>query len=223
MPKRKGSYDYGQGPSKRARTGSSKKKLSVKDQLMRLSETKHVVITDTTGPGTGLNASSSWSFYQLQLNPLHGTTSHSRIGDSITPLRLDINASYFIADTRNEVRFVIFQWHMDTESELPTSALTNHNGDNGTMSAVRGFFDYDSRGKYTILYDSGVNSLVGGIKEVENWRIKIGKDKMRKQVAYIDGLASGGTGMFFVAYVSDSAAVSHPNLHLNCQLLYKDM
>ena len=107
-------------------------------------------------------ASTTWT--NMLTRPLtyipEGTTVGTRIGNKIMIHRIQLKSVVTVGDATNLYRILIIKFgHCPTGSLGIQNVLENYN--NTTPFQIMGFFKRNAPSKYKVLYDSGVQSLVG--------------------------------------------------------------
>ena len=164
-------------------------------------------------------ASTTWN--NLLTRPLtyipEGTTVGDRIGNKIMIHRIQFKSVVTVGDATNLYRILIVKFgHCPTAALGIQNVLENYN--NTTPFQILGFFKRNAPSKYKILWDSGVQSLVGdgaagATRTIHSQRqhnivLKFPKGEL---VQYADSNANSETnGFTYVVAVSDS--VLAPNV-----------
>lgn len=173
-----------------------------------------LAVTNTmSGPGAVLTCLT---------NVTQGVGDSDRIGDTLTPIRLNFRYTLNYGDTYNNVRVILFRWK-------PAAAISGAfpNGNQilnvAGMTVAENFplapYNRDLVDQYTILYDrthtlNSVNSINAISKKVS---LKLSKKEIRFTAATSDH--SRGIWLFAI---SDSAGVPNPGLIFTSELLYTD-
>lgn len=125
-----------------------------------------------------------------------------------------------VADSINHLRMIIFKWHPDTATALPTSNLVIRN--DGSASAPWGLPHYEKRKQFTILYDrlfQTQTQATGSVDPVTiNFDIRLSSKKLG--MTQYNQSTSSGTNHIFILYVSDSLASGHPSIYGNLFMSY---
>jgi len=159
-------------------------------------------------------ASSSWTFLEFTDTIIQGVGQQERIGNQVLLRKIKGKIACTVADSTNFVRFIIFRWVPSTTSDLPTvGELFLPNSSNAWYSS----FLPVKPSRFSVLWDytfclttSGVGCFVKEVNQSLNFR-----------VGYDVGVNTG-TNHLFLAYCSDSAAVSHPSYYFNLVTHFHD-
>lgn len=145
---------------------------------------------------------------------------NNRIGDCINITKLEFSYSALLADTTNIVRVICFMWRdmnitapdegaiFDDSSSTATKLYGPLNEDNIKGGRIKVLMD-----KRIILYNS--KNFVGGyIKRTF---------RSLPKTTFSGGSTTYGRNMPYFAFVSDSTAVSHPQLEIYHTTHYMDL
>lgn len=141
----------------------------------------------------------------------------NRDGQEILPTALKVHLTACKGDTQNFMRFVLFKWKPDSAVFAPTA--TDILKDAGTSNSAISHYNYLTRGQYTILYDKKL--YMESNDSTCQWVNLMIPGKRLGKVRYNVG-SNTGTGHIYALAVSDSGAVSHPQLEAECRLFFKD-
>jgi len=166
------------------------------------------------------NTTVSTSVVYSQLSVIAtGATDVARVGDSVKLKKLVIGFNTAVADTTNIMRVIIFQWNLPTN---PTDAeVFEDTTNNVTYTCGSICRDSMHARKLRILYDRQV-TFNGVSAPNMYWRKSFNLNRLRK-CNYIGGSSTVGMGNIWIAYVSDSSAVSHPALQYAYTLDFTDL
>lgn len=134
-----------------------------------------------------------------------------REGDTVTPLSLDLTYSWIAGDTTNVGRIVVFR-----VKKGPTT--NNYFTDDTNAYSVYSKYSFDLRNQIEVLYDRMHDLSVVGSNNVVT-RHKLINLK-RRTVHYTAGGVVAQGGGIYIAYCSDSSAISHPNILFNTRVKY---
>lgn len=156
-----------------------------------------------------------------------GTTDITRVGDSISLMRMMWSGVLTVGDQFNIVRVILFQWKPN-DNVAPALADLLLNGPSGSPD-VYSFYNHDLRGQFHIMSDR-TYSLIGNgtsssipfqpktqILIAHNKGLSVGLKKVQYQ-----GGTTVGTHKIYVLTLSDSSAVAHPIITYNARIYYKD-
>lgn len=201
--------------AKSAKDKQQDKKIEKLVRAMRFSkESKYVDQQLQTSVG------SSWS--NILTRPLtyigQGTGVGQRVGDKIMIKRIQLKVTVTVGDGLNTYRILMVRFgHCPTANLGIQNVLENYN--NTTPFQIMSFFKRNAPSKYEILWDSGVQSVVGNAstntlpytsRTIKNYNV-VRKYKKGKLVQYsASGPSTETNGFIYVVAVSDSAIA--PNL-----------
>lgn len=220
--KRRASGSTGRALTKRQRA-------DVQNIIHRNQELKYVYFT---AAATAVN--STPLFAAGQFDVAQGVTDQDRIGDSIdwcgtTELRIQVvNGQGATADTYNNVRLIVFQWHPNS---VPVAANLLLNGPSGAPD-IYSALNHDNRQQYLVLFDKtwktvgpSNNTLVQGPNTnatttgIMHYRISL--KRATKHVQYVAGSLTA-TNRLWTMFVSDSALATHPSVAYTFKSFYRD-
>lgn len=141
--------------------------------------------------------------------PTQGTGVGDRLADRIQFCNLYGKCFSTPADTTNVVRLTFFQWLQDSGAAAPTAADILEDTSFSYMSQFTS--DERKRRKFIVLYDKIMSSATSGgpgISPIES--INVPASRFAPTV-FTQG-SSGGEGIIYYMYCSDSSAVSHPTI-----------
>lgn len=168
--------------------------------VMKSSEKKYWDVATTT------SVDLSGSITDLTAIP-QGDTDQTRDGDQLQIRSIKGKAQIQVADTTQIVRFIIFQWYMDTNvvGTAPTvgQILQSVGTGYGPMSG----YNHDGRYNYRVLYDR--TCFLDTTDKVQcglQWFINKG---LRRKIQFHGG-ATGGKNKIYLLLLSDSGAATHP-------------
>lgn len=195
----------------------------VKYQLNKNLEKKFLIRSQAT------TASTTWSFFRLTDVPQSSTVDQSdstRIGDRIRVSSLYVNYGLTCADAHNKVRIIIFQYKEqdDGATTLPNATILLQSP--STYPFLSTFnHDHKMSGDFTVLYDR-FHLLSNTAEEqsrvyVQKRSIKISKKYLARNIQFVGGGVNGKNHVY-MAFISDSSAISHPSVAVYSKLLYTD-
>jgi len=190
---------------KKGNTKTNQKQPSVVKMLRNLKQIKWY-----TGAGTLTSSSSTMSFVDLT-TPAQGTASNQRIGTSINLREVLIKGNVIVGDTTNVVRFLVFRWLVDNNSDVPGA---DELFDSAT-DVYSGTTRYDPK-RYKILFDKMY--LLNAYHPSRLMDIKI--DLGDSLATFSSG--TSGQNHVYCATISDSTAIPHPTLAWSYQLQWRD-
>lgn len=152
-------------------------------------------------------------FYDLS-DIAQGTTDSTRVGDSISPVSLQIKYDLGAVDAQNRVRVMLVRW-------LDTSPITINDILLAGSSTYRVYSSYtkDNRQKFNVLYDK-THMLQRDTSE--EYQYKSWSKKMAGKIRYTAG-TSLGADHIYLFLLSDSGAISHPVVNFYSRLNYIDL
>jgi len=128
-----------------------------------------------------------------------GTTSNTRVGTSISPKKAHFRGQIILGDTTNLVRFFVFRWHPDNNSDTPTSSEIF-----ASASDPLSDFVYFKQRRFTILYDQLYSLDTYHPTKLIDFELDLGGS-----LNFTSG--NNGAEHIYVAMVSDSTAAPHPS------------
>lgn len=148
------------------------------------------------------------------LNVPQGVEDDSRIGDSVSIVKMGLRYYWSNGDNVNVCRFLIVQW-FDDGAPAVTDILATAN----TLSC----FNKDTAQLYSVLFD-WTHSLSAPYNGGSVYSPVMVKDltPKRKTVKF-SATTTTGVGKLFYLAITDSAAPSHPNLYMETACTYIDM
>lgn len=185
----------------------------VKSQQTRQLETKYYNIFDQT-----LSPDWSGTLFDLTGNIATGTTVATRVGDAVTLREIDWRGIITSADTHNFVRVALFQWRADTSVDTPTAGSVLETV-NDVLAPVT-LWNWDRRAEYKVLWDK-TYYLDSADDTAVQFSGKIGPRKLKTPIHYNPGYNTGMNHVFLMV-ISDSSAISHPQVNWDMRLKYKD-
>lgn len=151
-----------------------------------------------------------------------GTSNTQRIGDSVEATSMQIYYDVNVADSYNLVRMVVFQWRSDS-TPVYTDILDRHGN-----TAIRplDFYNQDNKQLYTIIYDKIIQVDDYNPNKLYKKNVDLTKVLSRKNMTIdFDTTDIGGTNPltgFWVLFVSDSGAITHPGAKASIRVYYRD-
>lgn len=156
----------------------------------------------------------SGSMYNLGV-VTQGTSDTTRIGDTISPTSLTVclNFAASATDSYNLVRIIVVQ--AKTTISLVSEVLMW----TGTINAPAAFYNKDLRNNYTVLYDKrrNISSSVGPASTCFDINVKVSRP-----IHYLAGTGTIVSGGLYLIAVSDSAAVTHPDISGYSRIRFTD-
>lgn len=192
-------------------------KTYVKRTLKAASDKRYTYSTIGT---TGIDYNGSYITGASLLNTTLGDgTFAQRQGDVITPTKIMIRMAWSAADAFNTCRFILFQWHPDSNS-FPPLAILNNIVDVSTLATSNAPYSrliFDQK-NFTVLYDSTDDLVLGTNTDHKSRIINIYGKKLRK-IRYTNGVSLGHNNIYALA-ISDSSAGSHPFFQATMEMHY---
>lgn len=153
----------------------------------------------------------TWTQSNLSSDIGGGTTDITRIGDKITNKFIDVRWQWQAGDTRNVARMVFYVAREGATSTQPFET-------DSSVEAPMSHYTHDLKGKYKILYDktltlcqNGSNSQVTGFKRIPMYNMV---------TQYSAASTTVVKNCVYMALVSDSAAITHPNPIIHVRMHY---
>jgi len=213
---------YAGPPGRRTFRGGRKLNARQKTQVKRLigtrQETKFFSSTLASA-----SVSSAATLYDVT-NPGQGDTDQTRDGDRLYAKKLYVRMSLTVAtgDVTNLVRIIWFQWFPTTTSFSPSVTDILLVGPSGAAD-VYSHYSHDRRQMFAILYDK-VFTLSGSATIVttsSQKRMTYILHPKRKQLQFDNG-GTTGTNHIWMLTISDSSAVSHPQIVSAQKFMFTD-
>lgn len=166
------------------------------------------------------SASTTCAFNQITSSIVVGTADiANRIGDKYLLKNLVIGMNVGLADTTNIIRAVLFQWN---ENSTPDSGIFEDTGTAGALGLTMGSFSRDKMNSGVLRVIRDYTFCLGTNKSNIYFSNKFVNLKNCKPVQMYGSSATAGSGTLWLAYVSDSAAVSHPTFQAHWTINYTD-
>lgn len=220
MPKNYKKKKQGTKVSKAVNKAISKKiKLALNANL----EKKFLIVSGNQ------SLSTTWSLIRLTGVPQSSTVDQSdsvRIGDAIRMTSLRLSYSLFYGDSTNVIRVVAFQYKLQDDNAVTAPVISQIVQSPGTYPFLSTFnHDHLRAGDFHVLYDR-VHFLSQTAEDFSNlykWKrnIRLMDKWTTKNIEFIGGTANGKQHIYLAA-VSDSGAVSHPNMAYYSKLTFTD-
>jgi len=144
-----------------------------------------------------------------------GVDINQRIGNKIQPKSFKVDIAFVPGDATNRIRMIAFQWHPNDATDTPSiSELILHS----TVGYItQGPLYPVYRSQYTLLKDKMI-TFSANTPTLIHKRFTL---KPKKMCTYNYGTTTG-TNHIYIAFVSDSAAIPHPQYTLTGMLKYTD-
>jgi hypothetical protein len=159
------------------------------------------------------NVTNTMQFYILT-NPSQGTTQLTRIGNIITGKRLKFRLSCYRNGADAFLRFVIFRWHPDNNTDLPVNSELVQTTTTATDVIYSDFLPNKP---------SNFQVLKEAFCSIDTYHPIVDFDwdlKMNHKIAYRTGTSAGVDNLYF-AYISNLAA-TQPAMNFNSTFYYVD-
>ena len=138
------------------------------------------------------------------------------IGDTITPLYITIRGLFVHSDATNALRVIVFQTLGNT---VPTiTALLQYPA--GTVYSCLSPVKKNTRRQYQILRDKIYTTSANG-NEVKSYKIKIPMYGLQS-TEFTDAAGTVGTGGIYMLLMTDSTAVTHPDVRTTYRITFTD-
>jgi len=201
---------------KMVKQGSGPKKVPtnvkkyVKEQLNETVEHKYFLASDSA-----TTVDFGGAVYDKTPVP-QGDTDVTRDGDKIKLEEISFRYTVQIADTTNVFRVILFQWHPSSSPGI-TNILLTVGSANGVNSALT--VDYEQQ--YKILYDRTHYLNNVAVPQTGLTEAVVIKKGFQKQMQFIAG-GTTGTNHIWAAFISDSAAATHPSINSSMRIRFSD-
>jgi len=150
-----------------------------------------------------------------------GDAQGQRDGDHIQWSRAELNVNFTGSDNTNVIRFIIFQWRVNSFLSTPTTGTILSLGPTGAVD-ILSLHNYATRKNYHILHDEAVTLCLNGSNNVVQKHILLARSKFLPEKVEFNPGVSSGINLVYCLVVSDSLAVAHPIQNLNLRLWYRD-
>lgn len=188
---------------------NKKEKKQVKSIINQGRENKYLdVLIDASNLATGV-------VYSLADVP-QGDTDTTRDGDQLVQRAMRIKGRALVADTTNQVRMIVFRWKQNTVPVVGDILSASYIG---TVYAPLSPYHHDGRSNFTVLYDK--------IFHVGTYNIQKGFDtkwmNLRNNKQYFSaGASTSSKHCIYALVITDSTAVSNPNITFVSRLTFTD-
>jgi len=147
-----------------------------------------------------------------------GTSNITRIGNDITPRKLEWRITFACADAYNVLRFIVFRWNQrfSVDPPDPSDILQVVSSSN----AVNAPYTFDERAAFKIIHDETVTMVLSTSRNT----IEV-KGDIRLKQKNVDNFGTSTTDVmngYYCLFISDSSAVSHPGINYYFRLVYAD-
>lgn len=157
---------------------------------------------------------------------VQGTADTNRIGDGMQWAgSIDLRYHLNIADTSNNIRVVIFQWHGKDVPVAPDVFIIGPSG----FPDIYSVYNHDTRDQYKILYDknhqmvgNGTTGFVATTGSVQFHAVKIPLTRAKKDVQWVGGGVANGSNRLYMYTCSDSNALTHPTITFASKVFFRD-
>lgn len=198
-----------------------RQRKEVKNIMVRNTELKYYPSFFST------TASSTATLIASIFDVPQGVTDQNRIGDELTLVGLQFRIQTIVADTNNQVRFIIFQWHPNTGTGNPVPTDILLAGPSGNPD-IYSLYNHDKRQDYKVLHDSlytmngnGTANYPITTSSIQFRQYNVSLSKARKKIHYIGG-GLNATNRLWCIYLSDSIAIPHPQIIVATKLTFRD-
>jgi hypothetical protein len=175
-------------------------KAQVRDMIRTLKESNSEMKYFTTTISTTI--SNAIGLSDLTLIP-QGVTVLERVGGVVSPKRLEINFALTTGDATNIIRLLVFWWKPNSTTDVPSLGELFADGTNPTVSPVLPLF---VPLEFTIVHDTIV--VLDTSEAIRPLRLDL---KLNQNTNFNVGVNTGSNHLY-LAYVSDSIAVTHPGI-----------
>lgn len=152
----------------------------------------------------------------------NGTTDTSRTGDTISVKSFHMKGTMTAADNTNLIRVILFAWRPSSGTGTPT---------------VSDLLSASWASNYTLAYKSVDNSRDKEVKVFydKTFPLISSTDKVYKmfsanvpfpnghKIQFIGGSSTVAANKFYIYFVSDSSAATHPSLLMNYRFYFTDL
>lgn len=190
----------------------------VKRELRKAIEAKHQF-------GTLPQAAVEWGGFVGDLTPMaQGVTDNQRIGDEVRVSSIQLRGVVYndgngvTVDAENTVRLIVFQWHLDSQTQAPGVSGILRPTDLLTVAAPFAPWNETNRHQFRVLVDRQFTLSKNG-PNAQGFRYNL--TKPTRTIKYNDG-ATHGEDKIYYALVSDSGADTHPHVTMTWAVNYRD-
>lgn len=145
-----------------------------------------------------------------------GTGEANYIGDTITPLYITIRGLFVHSDATNALRVIVFQTLGNTVATI--SSLLQYPA--GTTHACLSPVKKNTRRQYQILRDKIYTTSASG-NEVKSFKIKVPMYGLQS-TEFTDAAGTVGSGGLYMLLMTDSAAITHPDVRITHRVTFTD-
>lgn len=160
--------------------------------------------------------SDQWTFVQL-VSPTQGDSdAGERVGDTIFPFKMEINATVVGADATNICRVVIYRVKTGQSSNTYFSLGSTAPNAYSPFSP----YSHDRRDAIEVLMDKMLVTTSSGSNLIHLVRKNL--KLAQKKIQFIGNSTVYELNGLYLAFCSDSGAVSHPGFKYNIRTFYTD-
>jgi len=151
-------------------------------------------------------------------NIVQGDGDAERIGNVVSPTRLKLNYSISASDATNAIRVCVFKWK-------DSNAFINPNGNDFFKIGPSGVVDYlshyneEQRDQFQVIYDKTFQLVLNTNTTKKIVHVDL---PLSGKIRYYSNAVITGTGNYFLYYVSDSLAISHPTIEWASEIVFTD-
>jgi len=172
-------------------------------------------MTRLVSGGAATSANATTQFADLTAIPV-GTGNNARTGTEVKLKELDIKFVCALADTYNFVRFILFEWIPSDSSDGPgASEIFNTNFSSGNNDFFCGINQLRPS-RFRILHDQTCDLHAANVIESHHIKMKLG------WTCNFDTGSTTGRNHLYLAYISDSTAVTHPAFSYSYSVVYNE-
>jgi len=151
-------------------------------------------------------------------NVVQGDGDNERIGNVISPVQLNLNYSISASDTTNAIRVAIFKWKDSNAFVAPNANDFFKPGPSASVDYLS-HYNEEQRDQFVVVYDKTFQLVLNqaNTKKIVNLKLPLSG-----KIRYYSNAVITGTGNYFLYYISDSLAVTHPTIEWAAELVYTD-
>lgn len=151
-------------------------------------------------------------------NVTQGDGDNERVGNVISPTECKLNFSISASDTTNAIRVCIFKWK-DTNAFIAPNANDFFKPGPSASVDYLSHYNEEQRDQFVVKYDKTFQLVLNQANTKKNVSLNI---PLSGKIRYYSNSVVTGTGIYYLYYISDSLAVTHPTIEWASELVYTD-
>lgn len=197
-------------------TLNQSQKMQVKRMIMANAEKKDFLA------GLAVEAIGNVAVISSCANVPLGDGDGQRIGSDITVTGVHFKCDITMTDATNIFRVIVFKWKENDQFSVPTAAQILVPGPSGGIEPLS-YYNRNTTQTYEILWDK---TIIGSTGATGGPPVRFFFERYMHPRAYKSKFYTSagitGTNKIYRLCISDSAAVTHPFITWNSQLIYSD-